>query len=102
MGPTLNESKSIFPPKSFLHVEKYKTPKELAEDIIRISQDEKTLLSYHTWRKYFKVLNEHGYFGTPSRHFCRICEGLNYNDKSEKIYDSNLLNSFLNPQLLCH
>ena len=27
----------------------------------------------------FTVLNEHGYFGAPIRHYCRLCEALNYN-----------------------
>ena len=27
------------------------------------------------------VLNEHGYFGSPIRHYCRLCEALNYNNR---------------------
>ena len=27
------------------------------------------------------VLNEHGYFGSPIRHYCRLCEALNYNSR---------------------
>ena len=27
----------------------------------------------------FTVLNEHGYFGAPIHHYCRLCEALNYN-----------------------
>ena len=33
------------------------------------------------------VLNEHGYFGSPIRHYCRLCEALNYNNRCRFKYD---------------
>ena len=33
------------------------------------------------------VLNEHGYFGSPIRHYCRLCEALNYNSRCRFKYD---------------
>jgi len=42
---------------------------------------------YHEWRFHFTALNEHGYFGAPIRHYCRLCEALNYNSKEEKLYE---------------
>ena len=33
------------------------------------------------WTFDFPALNEHGYFGAPIRHYCRLCEALNFNSK---------------------
>lgn len=101
MGPSMEECEILLPPSSYLHVDNYPTPKELAEDIISISQDENKLLSFHKWRLNFDVLNEHGYFKTSSQHFCRVCEAMNYNDESTKIYDKEKLKLFLDKNTLC-
>ena len=33
---------------------------------------------FHAWRGTFAVLNEHGYFRSDVRHYCRLCQALNY------------------------
>nr|XP_026488268.1 alpha-(1,3)-fucosyltransferase 6-like [Vanessa tameamea] len=101
MGSTVDICKKLLPPNSFLHVDNYKEPKELANHILDIGKDDKTLLSYHEWRNDFEVLNEHGYFGSKSYHLCRICEALNYNDAKTKIYDEENLRIFFDPELSC-
>ncbi|XP_041978188.1 alpha-(1,3)-fucosyltransferase 7-like [Aricia agestis] len=101
MGPSVQECEALLPPNSFLHVDNYRSAADLANHIKSISEDESKILEYHAWRNDFEVVNEHGYFGSPSYHFCRVCEALNYNDKSIKIYDEEMLKTFLDPALSC-
>ncbi|KAA0203152.1 hypothetical protein HAZT_HAZT003640 [Hyalella azteca] len=42
---------------------------------------------YHFWRRRYRVLNEHGFFQSPVYHMCRLCEALNYNDKTDQRAD---------------
>ncbi|KPJ02827.1 Alpha-(1,3)-fucosyltransferase [Papilio xuthus] len=101
MGPTVEECEKLLPPDSFLHVDNYDTAEELAIEIINISKDMPRLLLYHEWRRHFQVVNEHGYFGSKSQHYCRICEALNYNDQDVKIYDEDMLRPFFDMSSAC-
>ncbi|KAG6445326.1 4-galactosyl-N-acetylglucosaminide 3-alpha-L-fucosyltransferase 9 [Manduca sexta] len=100
-GPPLQDCQALLPPNSFIHVDNFLTPSDLAVEIINISKDDKKLLSYHLWRNHFKVVNEHGYFGTKSVHLCRLCEAMNYNDEREKIYDEDDIRLFFDEDILC-
>ncbi|CAK1596184.1 unnamed protein product [Parnassius mnemosyne] len=101
MGPSIEDCEQLLPPNSFLHVDNYATPRDLAEEITRLSNDIPRLLTFHEWRRHFEILNEHGYFGSKSRHYCRLCEALNYNDAAVKVYDEDDLKNFLDPSLVC-
>ncbi|XP_034830383.2 4-galactosyl-N-acetylglucosaminide 3-alpha-L-fucosyltransferase FUT6-like isoform X1 [Maniola hyperantus] len=101
MGPSVEVCKELLPPDSFLHIDNFDSAQELADEMIKISQDDKLILRFHRWRNDFVIANEHGYFGSKSYHLCRICEALNYNDDTEKVYDENRLRLFLDPKLLC-
>lgn len=101
MGPSVDNCKHLLPPNSFLHVDNYKNAQELAEHMLHISKDEKNILSYHRWRYDFEVVNEHGYFGSKSYHFCRVCEALNYNNVKEKVYDEKALRIFFDRNFSC-
>ncbi|XP_037872953.1 alpha-(1,3)-fucosyltransferase 7 [Bombyx mori] len=100
-GPPLEDCKRLLPPNSFLHLDEYRSPKKLANEIRNITSNEDNLLSYHLWRNHFQVINEHGYFGTKSYHYCRICEALNYNDETESVYDSVRINNFMDASKSC-
>ncbi|XP_063824996.1 4-galactosyl-N-acetylglucosaminide 3-alpha-L-fucosyltransferase FUT6-like [Ostrinia nubilalis] len=101
MGPPILDCEKLLPPQSFLHVDDFASPKDLAMKILELSKNEEKLLSFHQWRHQFKVANEHGYFGTKSYHLCRLCEALNFNDKNNKEYDEDTLKLYLEPKLLC-
>ncbi|XP_031765197.1 4-galactosyl-N-acetylglucosaminide 3-alpha-L-fucosyltransferase 9-like isoform X2 [Galleria mellonella] len=101
MGPSNDDCKKFLPPKSYIYVDDFDTPEKLAKELINISKNNETLLTYHQWRNNFKVVNEHGYFGSKSYHYCRVCEALNYNDDSPSVYDENSLRSFLDPKITC-
>lgn len=100
-GPSLEDCKLFLPPNSYLHIDNYDSLEELADDIVRISEDENKLLHYHQWRNHFRVLNEHGFFKTKSFHLCRVCEAINYNDEATSVYSEHRLQQFLEPSMLC-
>ncbi|OQR74638.1 glycoprotein 3-alpha-L-fucosyltransferase A-like [Tropilaelaps mercedesae] len=77
MGPSKEDYTRLCPPYSFIHVEDFSSPKELADYIRKLQASPSDFLAYHAWRRNFRVLNEHGYFGSPSLHLCRMCEMLN-------------------------
>ncbi|XP_022647110.1 galactoside 3(4)-L-fucosyltransferase-like isoform X2 [Varroa destructor] len=92
MGAPKDDYDRLCPPHSFIHIDDFASPKELAEYIIkhktndkvghvlhfrRLRKNPEDLVAYHTWRRSYRVVNEHGYFGTPSLHLCRMCEMLN-------------------------
>lgn len=100
MGSKKEVYKKLLPPGSFIYVEDFKTPKELAEHLLYIASNREAYNGYHEWRRKFKVLNEHGYFASEVFHYCRICEALNYNDPKPKVY--NHLEEFWNKDKNCY
>ncbi|XP_043263642.1 4-galactosyl-N-acetylglucosaminide 3-alpha-L-fucosyltransferase FUT6-like [Colletes gigas] len=87
MGASNNNCEQLLPPHSFLHVDDFANPTALANYIQYLNRHDDKYFEYHEWRRYYKVINEHGYFGSTSRHYCRICEALNYNTPATKVYD---------------
>ncbi|XP_059047184.1 4-galactosyl-N-acetylglucosaminide 3-alpha-L-fucosyltransferase 9-like [Achroia grisella] len=101
LGPSIEDCEQLLPPMSYIHTDNFDTPEKLASELIHISQNNETIFRYHRWRNDFEVVNEHGYFGTKSYHYCRVCEALNYNDDSPTVYDEESLRLFLDPMLTC-
>ncbi|KAF2883562.1 hypothetical protein ILUMI_22626 [Ignelater luminosus] len=88
MGTKPEILNQILPPHSYIHVNDYENPKDLADYIIYLNNTPSELEKYLEWRNHFKTVNEHGYFQSESAHYCRVCEALNYNSKDKKLYDS--------------
>lgn len=86
MGATRNNCRKLLPPNSFIHVDDFANPTTLADYLVYLDNAHTEYLNFHAWRGTFKVLNEHGYFQSTSYHYCRLCEALNYNDPSPKVY----------------
>lgn len=100
MGTHPKVCKIHLPPNSYIHVKDFAKPLDLARYLIYLSDiSNGKYFEYHEWRKDFFVINEHGYFGNPSVHYCRVCEALNYNSLATKTYDD--LSHFLNPDINC-
>ncbi|XP_054716250.1 glycoprotein 3-alpha-L-fucosyltransferase A-like [Uloborus diversus] len=100
IGPPKSDYEKLCPPNSFIHVQDFDSPSELGKYLNFLLNNDTAYNSYFDWKKDFKVLNEHGYFGAPSLHVCHICEALNRKSNLPKIY--NNLNSFWNPENDCY
>ncbi|KAF9424084.1 hypothetical protein HW555_000793 [Spodoptera exigua] len=101
-GPSREDVQSLLPPNSYIFADEETNIENLAKEIKTIASNTDLLISMHMWRNHFKVINEHGYFGTKSYHLCRVCEALNYNNEEEKVYDQELLDVFLDPSKSCY
>ncbi|KAF2883566.1 hypothetical protein ILUMI_22630 [Ignelater luminosus] len=88
MGTTPEILNQILPPHSYIHVNDYVNPKDLANYIIHLNNTPSELEKYLEWRNHFKTINEHGMFQSKSPHYCRVCEALNYNNKKKKVYEN--------------
>ncbi|XP_076379048.1 glycoprotein 3-alpha-L-fucosyltransferase A [Megalopta genalis] len=88
MGASKKDCERLLPPYSFLHVSDFANPATLVNYIRYLDRHDDKYLEYHVWRKYYKVINEHGYFGSISRHYCRVCEALHYNSPTIKVYEN--------------
>lgn len=86
MGAPKSDCERLLPSGSYLHVNDFASSYELAHYLKNFHHNISNYLQFHVWRQNFEVLNEHGYFGSVSRHYCRICEALHYNSLANKIY----------------
>lgn len=99
MGPSRNDCERLLPPGSFLHVDDFANPIELANYLKYLDHNNDNYIQFHEWRRCYEVLNEHGYFGSASRHYCRICEALHYNSRANKVYSD--LDAFWSKNKFC-
>lgn len=86
MGGRKASYNQILPPGSFIHVEDFASPKNLATYLLYLNQSNSELAQYFKWKPRFRIVNEHGYFQSDSVHYCRVCEALNYNTRETKMY----------------
>lgn len=76
------------PPKSYINVLDYQSPKELAEFLLKLAADEEEYLSYFWWKRYYHVhSNERE---RAANAMCKLCEKLNEDpsEAGEKSYPS--------------
>lgn len=78
----------FLPTGSYLSVDDFKSPKDLADCLQGLCSTKESLKGFHSWRKFFDVKQEHAYFGSRSVHYCRVCEALNYNSEEPKVYSN--------------
>ncbi|KAI5100971.1 alpha-(1,3)-fucosyltransferase 9-like, partial [Silurus meridionalis] len=70
IGPPRDNYEEFIPADSFIHVDDFKTPQELAEYLTLLDQNQTLYEQYFNWRKEFTA--EGSYFGLE--HACRICQ----------------------------
>lgn len=99
MGATREEYARLAPPHSFIHVEDFKGPEDLARYLVYLDGNATAYNEYFAWKRKYVVKNEHGYFGSPSLHLCRMCEAVNRLQGRTKVYKD--LESFWNPKRDC-
>ncbi|KAK4874449.1 hypothetical protein RN001_013809 [Aquatica leii] len=88
MGSTKLNMQQILPPKSYIAVNDFASPKDLAKYLLHLNNSLSELESFFEWKRYFNIYNEHGFTSAPSVYYCRMCEALNYNSKQIKIYSN--------------
>ncbi|KFM64697.1 Glycoprotein 3-alpha-L-fucosyltransferase A, partial [Stegodyphus mimosarum] len=100
MGAPKSDYERLCPPHSFIHTSDFQSPSDLAKYLEFLMENDSAYNSYFEWKKRYKILNEHGYFNSPSLHLCRICEALNHKAGVPKIYQH--LESFWNAKTDCY
>ncbi|GBM40128.1 Glycoprotein 3-alpha-L-fucosyltransferase A [Araneus ventricosus] len=101
MGARKSDYEKLCPPNSFIHSDDFESPSDLAKYLDYLMYNDTAYNSFFDWKKDYKVVNEHGYFGSPSLHLCHICEALNnFYGAKPKMY--NDLQSFWNPKTDCY
>lgn len=99
-GGGRKDYEKLAPPHSFLHVDDFSGPLELANFVTFLNSRPLLYNRLHQWRNHFGIANEHGYFGSRAWHYCRLCEALNFNDLNRtKVY--NDLESFWSTKINC-
>ncbi|KAK4874448.1 hypothetical protein RN001_013808 [Aquatica leii] len=97
MGSTKLNMQQILPPKSYIAVNDFASPEDLAKYLLHLNNSLSELESFFEWKRDFSIFNEHGFTTAPSVYYCRMCEALNYNNKQTKIYKN--MEDFVGVQL---
>ena len=86
LGPTEENTRKLLPPHSFLHVDHFKTTKELVDTLHRIGHNPDEFSSYHRWRDVYRVLTWKSNYFLDDR-FCDLCIKL-HEDRQPKVYSN--------------
>jgi len=70
MGARPEDYEKVAPKKSYIHVDEFKGPKELAEYLHELDQDDDKYNQYFQWKGTGEFIN--------TRFFCRVCSMLHY------------------------
>jgi len=65
MGPSREDYEKFAPPASFIHVDDFKSPKDLANYLNSLSSDDTAYLSYFRWKFVGKFID--------TKFMCRVC-----------------------------
>jgi glycoprotein 3-alpha-L-fucosyltransferase len=87
LGPTKENYKQLLPPNSFIHIEDFKSLKDLSTELDHISKDLQLFKSYHQWRIDYRLIVWPSNYYINDR-FCDLCVKL-YNDKNKSKSYSN-------------
>ncbi|XP_070847698.1 4-galactosyl-N-acetylglucosaminide 3-alpha-L-fucosyltransferase 9-like [Chaetodon trifascialis] len=85
LGPPRQQYEDHIPGDSFIHVEDFSTPKELAERLTYLDQNNSEYMRYLSWRSRFKV--KRSAFGRE--HACRTCRYLQNHKWYQALHDLN-------------
>lgn len=78
MGAGPQDYERVAPYHSYIHVSEFKSPKELAQYLHRLDQDDELYNRYFLWKQTGEFINT--YF------WCRLCAMLHDEDLVEKYY----------------
>ncbi|VDP25238.1 unnamed protein product [Soboliphyme baturini] len=69
MGAPKEDYERIAPPHSFVHVEDFASPRQLAEYLLKLDKNDTLYNSYFQWKSKGEFIN--------TRFWCRVCALLN-------------------------
>ena len=70
MGPSIQDYEAVAPPKSFLHVDSFDSPEDLAEFLHVLDGDDDLYNEYFAWKQLGDFID--------TKFFCRVCSLLHY------------------------
>ncbi|XP_073336513.1 4-galactosyl-N-acetylglucosaminide 3-alpha-L-fucosyltransferase 9-like [Pagrus major] len=85
LGPTRQSYEDHIPGDSFIHVDDFSTPKELAERLLYLDKNDSEYTGYFNWTNRFKV--QGASFGRT--HACNTCRYLQHNKGYQAFRDLN-------------
>ncbi len=85
LGPPRENYELFIPSKAFIHVDDFPSPKELANHLKVLDQNEDLYRQYVTWREHF--VSKSTSFGLE--HACRICDHIRRNKHYKVVKDLN-------------
>ncbi|XP_051519576.1 4-galactosyl-N-acetylglucosaminide 3-alpha-L-fucosyltransferase 9-like [Myxocyprinus asiaticus] len=85
LGPPRENYEQFIPSKAFIHVVDFPSPKELADHLNFMDQNENMYRQYFTWREHF--VSRASAFGLE--HACRACEHIRKNKNYRVVKDLN-------------
>ncbi|XP_053305108.1 3-galactosyl-N-acetylglucosaminide 4-alpha-L-fucosyltransferase FUT3-like [Spea bombifrons] len=72
MGPTRKNYERFIPKDSFIHVDDFSSPQDLANYILELDRDDKRYQAYFSWRTWFQPVRVH----TWATYYCKVCNAL--------------------------
>ena len=76
MGPSIQDYEAVAPPKSFIHVDSFDSPEDLAEFLHILDSDDDLYNEYFAWKQLGDFID--------TKFFCRVCSMLHYSTHTEE------------------
>ncbi|XP_038128991.1 4-galactosyl-N-acetylglucosaminide 3-alpha-L-fucosyltransferase 9-like [Cyprinodon tularosa] len=85
LGTSRQNYENFVPGDAFIHVDDFKSPKELAEYLLLLDKNQELYLSYFKWRKHFVVKKPHFWV----EHTCKACKYIRQHKEYRAINNLN-------------
>ena len=82
MGAGVEQYTAVAPPHSFIHVDSFSGPQDLAQYLIKLDNDDVLYNEYFRWRTMGEFID--------TKFFCRVCAMLHYNLIMQHEHDQQL------------
>lgn len=91
MGAHPDDYRKVAPPNSYIHIEDFKSPKELAEYLHKLDKNDTLYNEYFKWKGTGSFIN--------TKFWCRLCAMLNDPNKPELVVEN--MESWWRPPKVC-
>ena len=90
MGPDIQDYEAVAPPKSFIHVDSFETPEDLAKYLHLLDSNDDLYNEYFAWKQLGDFID--------TKFFCRVCSTLHYSRfrEADKV---NIMNWWSGPNI---